>query len=438
MKKRIDPAVLKGLTILVLIGLLLIPLGMITHTIEQRRWRSLETETTLLKEFGGELKIIGPLLGIPYENDIFNKKGELVETEKSVAYFLPKTSSFESELEPEIRKRGIYSFLLYKGDLEFSSYFELDFSRIDSPIDRIKWEEAYIEFEFSDMKGLASPPEVYFGEKKLSFEAELKSSGFMNNHGIIAGVNIDPKEKEIALNGHFDIQGGKSINFVPLASENRYKIESSWEYPSFFGGYLPKERSIEEGVGFTSEYHIMSYSSGFKPAMTSDEILNVYLSDKQFGIKFLFPVDIYQLSERSVKYGLLFIVLPFLVFFLLEIFTRIKVHPFQYLFVGIASSLFFLLLISISEHFSFLGGYILGALSVSLLITYYAIHFLKSFKRGVSILPIMILSYIAMYFMINSQDYALLMGSIGIFIIVGGIMVTTRKVDWYKLGERND
>lgn len=432
-KRGIDPAILKGLTIFLLVILLLIPLGLITKTIDERRFRNSDTEVNLLKEFGGEQVVNGPMLVVPYIDYIYNKKNEVIKEDKHVAYFFPESLSINANVDPEIRNRGIYNFLLYRGDIEFSGNIKADFNRISGDVDLILWDDAYIELEISDMKGLTSKPNFNVNGKQQLFESELTRSGIFPG-GVSSSVDIDANNKELTFKGGFSIQGGKSISFVPIGKENSVKVNSSWDNPSFFGAYLPKNKSIIENEGFKSSYFIMAFNRDYKSEMTDKEFNDVPFYSNYFGVKLLFPVDIYLLTQRSVKYGLLFIVLPFLVFFLFEIFSRIKVHPFHYLFVGITSSLFFLLLVAISEQFSFITGYILGAVAVAGLITYYSCYFLKSIKRGIVIFPTMLISYFFMYLMINSQDYALLIGSIGLFIIVGGVMVTTRNVDWYNVG----
>lgn len=437
LKRGIDPAILKGLTIFLLVMLLLIPLGLITKTIDERRIRNSDTEQTLLKEYGGEQIVNGPMLVVPYIDTIYNKKNEIIEENKHVAYFFPESLRIESSIEPDIRNRGIYRFLLYKGDINFSGSIKPDFNKITGDVDIILWDEAYLELEISDMKGLTSRPEFNINGNQIHFESELTRSGIFTG-GVSSLVDISETNSELSFNGGFSIQGGRSISFIPLGKENSISINSSWDNPSFFGAYLPKDKKIEKEKGFESNYYIMGYNSDYKSQMTDSEFDKVSFYNSYFGVKLLFPVDIYLLTQRSVKYGLLFIVLPFLVFFLFEIFSRIKVHPFHYLFVGITSSLFFLLLVAISEQFSFVSGYLFGAISVAGLITYYSCYFLKSIKRGILIFPIMVISYFFMYLMINSQDYALLIGSIGLFVIVGGVMVTTRNVDWYNLGGKSE
>lgn len=434
-KRGLDPAIIKGLTIFLLVALLLIPLGIITKTIDERRYRSQDTENQLLQEFGGEQVINGPLVIIPYEDYIYDNKKELIRVDKHKAYFLPDTLGIDAILSPEIRNRGIYEFLLYKGRVDLKGVTTIDFNKIKGDIDNILWDEAYLELEVSDMKGLTGKPEFIINEKSAQFESELSRTGVFTG-GISTPLNLDNNSKKVDFKGNFSIQGGRSISFIPVGDENRVNIRSTWDNPSFFGAFLPNDKTIDD-KGFNSSYQIMSYSRDYKSQMTNSEFNDAQFYSSYFGVKLLFPVDIYLLTQRSVKYGLLFIVLPFLVFFLFEIFSRIKVHPFHYLFVGITSSLFFLLLVAISEQFSFKLGYVLGGVAVSGLITYYSCYFLKSIKRGLIIFPIMAISYFFMYLMINSQDYALLIGSIGIFTIVGGVMVTTRNVDWYSLGDKN-
>lgn len=428
-----DPVILKGLTMFLLVGLLLIPLALISEVVSERSHRKTVTEDEIISNFGGELIINNPMIVVPYS--FIEGTGSFKKEVKTKAYFLPNTINISGEIIPEVRNRGIYEFLLYTSHIEVSGTFDrLDFSGISVDIEEIFWDEAYLEIEVSDLKGLRQKPQLNLNEEQLILENETSRSGFYAG-GLKS--SIDSKQDGYTFSGNLSVQGGRSIRFIPTATETHIDLKSSWQSPSFFGSYLPKEHNITEGEGFTANWYILAFTNNFSTVMSECDIQNTYIFDTLLGVNLKVPVDIYLMTERSLKYGILFLILPFIVFFLFEIFSKIKVHPFHYMFVGITASLFFLLLIAISEHYSFKVGYITGVLAVSSLITYYACHFLKSIKRGVVILPIMFISYTFMYVMINSEDYALLMGTLGLFSIVAGIMITTRKVDWYKVEEKS-
>lgn len=429
-----DPVILKGLTIFLLVLILLIPLTMITKTIDERAKTSRQAESSLIDEYGGKQIINGPMLIIPYLTNVYNGKGPATTQEKRKAYFLPEKLEISGDLEPEIRTRGIYEFLLYKGDFKIKGNFKKpDFSSLDHPVVKVLWDEAYIEVEISNMKGFRNKPNIIINSEVVKLNTELSRSGVF--HGGLAGeININSSVEGIDFETDIEIQGGNSLRFIPLGDETEVKINSSWNDPSFLGEWLPVDREITEKDGFNAKWFIMSFARDFASVMDQESLKNTKFNNSYFGVKLMIPVDIYLMTERCVKYGVLFLLLPFLTFFLFEIFSKIKVHAFHYLFVGITACLFFLLLIALSEHFDFLTAFITGVIAVCSLITYYACYFLKSIKRGVVLFPVMTIAYFFMYMMINSQDYALLMGSIGMFTIVAGVMITTRKVDWFAIG----
>lgn len=429
-----DPVVLKGLTIFLLIAILLIPLAMIAKTIDERARTSRQTEDELIGEYGGRQIIGGPIIVIPYKSKVLDDRGRFVKYENHRAYFLPETLKISGELIPEIRSRGIYDFLLYKADFNISGSFKRpDFSSLKNSADVINWDEAYIEVEISNMKGFRNKPEILVNGEIKSLDTELTRSGVFNG-GLFSKFDLDASVNTIEFETNLAIQGGNSVRFIPLGDTTEVNITSTWNDPSFFGEWLPTERLVTEEDGFKAKWYVMSFSRDFASVMDESKTDYNQFSNSYFGVKMMIPVDIYLMTERCVKYGVLFLILPFLTFFLFEIFSKVKVHPFHYLFVGITACLFFLLLIALSEHFTFLTAFIAGVLAVCGLITYYSCYFLKSIKRGVVIFPVMVLAYFFMYMMINSQDYALLMGTLGIFTIVAGVMIATKRVDWYSIG----
>lgn len=428
-----DPVILKGLTMFMLVGLLLIPLAFISEVVSERSHRKTIAEDEIISNFGGELVVNNPMIVVPYTYT--EGKGEYKKVHRTEVYFMPHSVNIKGNIIPEVRNRGIYEFLLYTGELEISGNFDrLDISKISGNIEEILWDESYLELEISDMKGLRDKPVMRLNGDLLKMENETSRSGFYPG-GLKSP--IDPTRDSYTFSVKLEIQGGRSIRFIPTATETHINLKSSWESPSFFGSYLPKDHTITEGEGFDANWYILSFASSFSTVMSKSTLDSTYLCDTLLGVNLKVPVDIYLMTERSLKYGLLFLILPFIVFFLFEIFSKIKVHPFHYMFVGITATLFFLLLIAISEHYTFNVGYLTGVIAVSTLITYYACHFLKSIKRGIILLPIMLISYTFMYIMINSEDYALLMGTLGLFSLVAGVMITTRKVDWYKVEEKS-
>ncbi|MGL1890393.1 MAG: cell envelope integrity protein CreD [Spirochaetaceae bacterium] len=431
-----DPIVLKGLTMILITSLLLIPLGMIESVIKQRNSTRKVAENELIQSYGGGMVLSSPVLIIPYNVKIVDVDKKVRYLQRN-AYFLPNELNITGDINPVIKKRGIYEFLVYNSNIEMAGTFSKpDFTNISDTIDSIFWDKAFVVYEVSNIKGYTSRPKLYIDNMEYNLE-KGSYSNIVYSGGLSTPIKIGQRTESLSFRLLTSIQGGKSLGFIPLGSETNVNIKSKWDSPSFYGSNLPTEHNIVENQGFNANWYVNSFSRDFSKEMNEADMKSSNFKSSSFGLKLLFPVDLYLMAERCVKYGGLFLIIPFITFFLMEIFSKKRVHVFHYLFVGITSILFFLLLLSFGEHFSFYWSYIVGVTMVSALITYYACYFLKSIKQGLLLFPIMLVTYVFMFFMINSEDYALLMGSLGLFTIVGGIMVVTRKIDWYSFGKQD-
>jgi len=211
------------------------------------------------------------------------------------------------------------------------------------------------------------------------------------------------------------------------------KLHSPWPSPSFSGSFLPAERTLGP-EGFSADWYVLSLGRSYPQAWRRGEVEAQNLLASQFGVELMVPVDTYRKALRSVKYGLLFVLLPFLIFFLFEAFTGSRVHPMQYLLVGFAVCVFYLLLLSVSEHISFDLTYLLASLATVGLISFYAGASLGSMKRGLVVAPVLAGAYAFLYAALRSEDYALLIGSLGLFAVLAAVMAVSRRLDWYRLG----
>jgi inner membrane protein len=229
------------------------------------------------------------------------------------------------------------------------------------------------------------------------------------------------------------LSGGGSLSFLPLGDETTVTLASAWPAPSFTGAFLPTERTVSAD-GFTARWTVPSMARPFPQAWRAGEVDTGVLFGSSFGASLMAPVDVYQKVTRSVKYGALFLLLPFLVFFLFEVLGGLRVHPLQYLLVGFAECLFYLLLLSLAEHLPFVAAYLAAAGAATLMVTLYASAVLHSWRRALLLAPALAAAYGFLYTTLQSEDFALLIGSIGLFVILGLVMVLTRRVDWYRIG----
>ncbi len=246
----------------------------------------------------------------------------------------------------------------------------------------------------------------------------------------LSGVDFT---QNIELSGTIDFQGGENIKLHPIASDNVFNMTSDWKAPSFSGGWLPTKRELSEN-GFTASWNIAGLSTVYpKSWLSESKFISEYVN-----VSFMIPVDAYKKTERSVKYALLFLVIPFIALLISEIFSKKRIHPIQYCLIGFADIIFYLLLLSVSEHISFDFTYFICAIAVSLATLFYATAIFKNLKWGALVTGVQFVSYIFLYGTLQAEDYALLIGSIGLFVVVVLLMIITRKIDWYGLNESEE
>jgi inner membrane protein len=231
-----------------------------------------------------------------------------------------------------------------------------------------------------------------------------------------------------------DFNGSEGIFFAPFGVQNEATLKSNWADPGFRGAFLPAERSVRPD-GFDATWKVSYYGRDYPQSWTSragnERFTTQSVSNSLFGAQFLSILDAYRYVERSIKYGVLFLVLVFTAFFLFEVTALQKIHPFQYLMVGAALCLFYLLLLSISEFIGFSWAYLIAAVASTVLITWYCRFFLGGGMRTLMIGAGLTGVYTFLYITLRQQDYALLMGAIALFIVLAIVMYVTRKVDWY-------
>ena len=225
------------------------------------------------------------------------------------------------------------------------------------------------------------------------------------------------------------------LGFVPLGANTDVTMSCDWPHPGFTGGFGPDERQVSDR-GFRARWRVSRFATGVPNAIAAQE--RVGLLDQQgndLTVRFVQPVDVYQQSERAVKYGVLFVALTFVAVFLFETLRRLAIHPIQYGLVAAALAIFFLLLVSLSEHLPFAMAYVVAGGACVGLLTFYTGHMLCSAVRGIGFGALLAVLYALLYVILQSEDYALLLGALLLFGALGVVMVATRRVNWYRLNE---
>ncbi|GAA4443483.1 hypothetical protein GCM10023188_44310 [Pontibacter saemangeumensis] len=280
-----------------------------------------------------------------------------------------------------------------------------------------------------DLREIEEQVDLTWNREKISFNPGVSSNDVVKS-GINGLVRLDPNgSTSYSFSLRLDLKGSQLLYFTPVGKVTNIRLASEWPNPSFNGAFLPDEREVTE-KGFEAEWNVLHLNRNFPQIWTSDRHS---ISDSSFGIDLLLPVDNYQKSYRSIRYAILFIGFTFLAFFFVEVLNKIFIHPIQYILVGMALVIFYTLLLSISEHLKFNLAFIVLAVSTLLLIAGYIRAIRRSPKLTMLISGILTVLYTFIFVIIQLQDYALLIGSVGIFIILGLVMYFSRKIDWYNL-----
>ncbi len=433
-KMPISTYTLKIALIFVLVLIFLIPIALIKNLISDRKFYQTSAVESITEPFGGKTSIQGIVIAVPfhYHEKTKNEKGEVtIETTTRYLMFAPETYDLNISVNPYYLTRGIFKVPVFTGSADLKANFEVfDYSYFEVEKSDIMTDDAVLIMGFSNTKSLTSQPKLKIGDRELSISPLKYNSISPFTRSVSYNLPNDIFDKPFDLSGKIEFQGGESISIRPIASDNTFKMESDWASPSFSGGWLPKERDVSSS-GFSATWNIAGLSTIYPKSWQSWTELGTPESINTF---FLDPVDTYKKSERSVKYALLFLIIPFIALLISEIFSGKQVHPVQYCLIGLADVIFYLLLLSISEHIQFDITYMICAASVSLATLFYASSIFKSIKFGGMLSGVQLISYIFLYGTLQAEDYALLIGSIGLFIVILLLMFITRKVDWYQIG----
>ena len=400
--------------------ILLIPLFFVQDLITKRSIRQKEVVSETTSKWGSGVYVYGPILKIPYKNPVSRKS--------NFAYFFPEelnnsiTATMEKPLE-----RGIFKSNVFSTKMNFTGFYsQPNFQMRNIPEANVYWNQAKIIIRTTNLKSLKDEVKIKFGNQSLKFEPGNSE----NNDSIqtLESTTFDYKSITDSSNFSFDIafNGSKQIKVVPIGKKTDSKMSSDWNSPNFNGNFSPTSRKITAD-GFKANWKILHFNRPF--AQQYFENLPE-LSNYAFTTDFITPVDEYQQNERASKYGFLVIGLTFLIFFLIQSISKLNIHIFQYSMIGIALIMFYTLLISITEHSSFSLAYIIAALAVIALISLYSISILKNKKFPTFIAISLSVLYSFIFVIIQLEDYALLVGSIGLFAILAAVMYFSRKIDW--------
>lgn len=419
---------LKVLIIGIITIALLVPKFMILDLIGQRQHTAEESSKEVMQSWSLNQTVRGPVLAIPYIEKTIDSNGKEMNEEKEF-YLLPKILEIEGEIFPEKRKRSIYETVVYESEIKMAGHFDISgFDALKILSENVLWEKAKILVAIHDLRGINNRVVFGWNDSVYAFSPGMENKLIGNN-----GISLQmPQLSSQAFPGNFqftlNLKGSESLNFAPLGETTEVTLHSAWNDPGFAGSFLPAEHTINND-GFSASWKVLDFNRNFPQQWKNDDYR---LTDADFGVKLVNVADHYQKSSRAAKYGILVILFVFLSFFLNEIITKQKVHPFQYILVGFAVLVFYLLLLSISEQLGFNLAYLISALSVLIMILLYSRTFLKKWLHAIIQTLILAFSFGFIFVLMQLETYALLVGSIGLFVVLALTMFVTRKINWYS------
>lgn len=421
-------ATFKLITICTLILVLLVPASMVESLIHERENRKHEVIDEINHKWGQAQTISGPVISIPYFRYVEDKHGKTTKVTQYM-HILPDTVNIKCLLTPEVRYRGIYEAVLYNAILSIDGTFpSAPIAELRIPAERIVWSGAFVSVGITDMRGLKERIDATFDGKSLSMEPGVETADVITS-GASSGIRLDNSRKQYPFQFHLNLNGSRQIHFSPVGRVTTVTASSQWRDPSFGGAFLPVERKVSE-QGFSAKWKVLHLNRNYPQYWKGH---SHDLAGSAFGVQLFSPVDVYQKSMRMAKYALIFIVFTFMAFFISEVMNRLRVHPVQYLLIGLSIIIFYTLLLSISEQLNFGVAYLISACAVISLITGYAKAILKNSRVTLMVGGILVMLYAYLFILLQLEDDALLMGSVGLFGVLAATMYLTRKVDWYAL-----
>ncbi len=420
----------KMVIVSVLAILLLIPSFLIQDIIQERIDLAGQVKNELYHQWGGRQVLAGPVLNVPFSVSETVENSQVTSVREGVAHFLPETLKADGVLYPETRKRGIYEVVVYEGKIKLSGLFDKpDVSRLDLQNARYNWSAAYFTIGVSDMRGIKNLPELVINGQKCKVEPGVPDTDLFNSGITIKAGSLD-LEQPLNFEIELVLNGSEDFSVEALGKSSEVIMRSDWAQPSFTGGILPANRQVTS-KGFTADWLVTHLNRNF-PQQWIDGKYTTH--DSKLGVELLIPVDHYQKSMRSVKYAILFIALNFIIFIFIELKSKTRIHPFQYSLVAFALLIFYALLTSIGEQTGFNWAYLISAVAVTILISWYSFTILKNVRMVTWVTLLQTGLYLFLFTILQLQDYALLAGSVGLFVILAIIMRASQQIKWYAEG----
>ncbi|RUQ37475.1 MAG: cell envelope integrity protein CreD [Candidatus Competibacteraceae bacterium] len=433
------------ITLIFLITLILaIGLTRIGFLIDERTARRNSVVAEIAMATARDQTLVGPVLIVPYTRIVKTQKRsdkddtKIIEVESQTSdalFLLPTELDIQANLNTEQVSRSLYHAVVFGASIAIKGRFASAGELLrPASNEQIVFGEPRLIVGISDPRGILRAPALNWGDQRFDFQPGTAEERMPN--GIQASVHgLDlraPWSVEFAF--ALDLRGTQAFGLAPVGDTTHISVRGNWPHPSFYGQFLPETREVADS-GFTATWSTTQLATNMALQLSAYLNGNRGGLDTVTGVRFVDPADSYVQSDRAIKYGLLFIGLTFAAFFLFEVLKRLAIHPFQYGLTGAALVLFYLLLLSLSEHLDFGIAYAIATAACASLLSYYLIYVLGSLGWGIGFGALIAAVFGILYVLISLEDHALLAGSATLFALLALAMVLTRKVDWYQLGE---
>jgi inner membrane protein len=436
---RRNAAALKLLLIGFLTLLLLIPLALVQSTLRERLTRHDRAVATITQSWGKSQRLLGPILVVPFtwkteaEESTTGTDGRkyretVTKTHLSEAFFLPEHLEITGHLEPSERRLGIYSTPVYAAKLRWQGRFATPtfaFTGVSNP--QPQWDRARVCVAISDLRGTREALTLRWSGTDTMLQPGARLEGF--GPGLHAPVPLTSASGAQDFSLELTLNGSTGITFVPVARQTTVRLTSPWTAPGFFGAFLPLERSIGT-QGFDATWQVSYYGRDFpqqwSPATESAPTASA-IEASAFGVNLIETVTAYRTIERAIKYGVLFLALVFVTFFLFEVASAVRLNALNYLLVGLALCLFYLGLLSLAEFIGFAAAYASAAAMSLLMVGLYGWSVLRSGRRALLVSGLLAGVYAYLYLVVQMEDFALLAGTAALFALLAAVMFATRR-----------
>lgn len=402
------------LALLAFLGLLfLIPLQMIKQVIKERQLNGEKVKKEISDQWATKQCFAGPVLNIPVRT-IPSEKDEKSVTK--IWHILPENLEIYGNIKPEIRYRGIYQSVVYESELKIKGYLTIPVEDALKNYE-VSWNEAYYTVGISDNRGLKGTIILKTDSTELDAEPGVRDNDIFQSGISFMNPVVKPGNKVIFVM-NLNLSGSEGLLLTPLGKSTFAHLQSEWTSPSFNGSFLPVKRDIDE-KGFSAEWEVTHLNRNFPQHWIGGAF---HPLESSFGLDLFQPVDHYQKSWRSSRYGLLFIALTFLVLIFLEITRKESIHVFHYFLVSLGLTLFFSLLNSLSEQVGFNSAYLISSTATILMLSIFTGTLFREKKTALIVFGMLVILYSFIFVLLTLNDYAYLAGNIGLFLLLAIIM----------------